>query len=235
MNQLVKTNYSKFILVSHARSGSNLLLSTLNSHPDIVAEPEIFAGHNRNKEEDFYPILNNLFCERPQNVKAVGCKIFYYHLNKDEWQELSKITDLKVIHLIRKNKLSMITSMKVAFKTDQWGIKNESERIDVSKKQIHINNEALRDSFVQIDSWQSETNNLFKNHQIKEVFYEDFVDNFKESINEIYDFMGLPKVSDKNIRIKHKKQNPEPLNQLIKNYSELKQSFENTPWQHYFV
>ena len=233
--QIKKTNYSKFILVSHARSGSNLLLSTLNSHPNIIANSEIFAGHNRNKGEDFYPILNSLFCDRPQNIQAVGCKIFYYHLNKNEWYELSKIPDLKVIHLIRQNKLSMIASMKVAFKTDQWGIKNDSERIDISKKQIKIDDEALRNSFMQIDSWQAKTNEIFSKHQLKEVFYEDFTSQFKNTIYRLYDFLDLPNLPDSDIEIKHKKQNPEPLNQLIKNYSELKQSFKNTPWQHYFI
>ena len=71
----------KFVIVSHARSGSNLLLNSLNYHSNITAEHEIFAAHNRKIGENFHPILNNLFRERSENIKAVGCKIFYYHLN----------------------------------------------------------------------------------------------------------------------------------------------------------
>ena len=228
------TNYSKFIIVSHARSGSNLLLNSLNSHPNLIAEHEIFAAHNRDIGENFQPTLDRLFRNRPESVKAVGCKIFYYHLNKDEWQELSKIPELKVIHLKRKNRLSMIVSMKVAFKTDQWGIGDESERIDVLKKQIHLNEESLRTSFSNIESWENDVTKTFGQHPLKEVYYEDLTSQYENTLDGLFNFLGVTTIPTEMINIKHKKQNPEPLDQLIQNYSELKKKFQNTPWQHYF-
>lgn len=226
--------YSKFIIVSHARSGSNLLLNSLNSHPNIIAEHEIFAAHNRQIGENFYPILNNLFGERPETAKAVGCKIFYYHLNQDEWQQIGEIPGLKVIHLKRKNRLRMIVSMKVAFKTSQWGITDESQRIDAAQKQVYLDYDFLCNKFEDIESSENTTEKLFKPTQIANVFYQDLVHQHENTISSLFDFLDLPAFTVSTEKIRHKKQNPEPLSQLIQNYDELKAKFANTPWASYF-
>ena len=235
-SSLKETNksYSKFVIVSHARSGSNLLLNALNFHPNIIAEHEIFAAHNRNIGENFQPTLDNLFRERPEKAKAVGCKIFYYHLNEEEWRQISEIPELKVIHLKRKNTLSTIVSMKVAFKTDQWGITNESERIDAAKKQVYLDYDFLRQRFEQIESWEKNVPKLFNKSSIKNVFYQDLVGQYKPTVKSLFDFLELPQISLNNVKIKHKKQNPEPLSQLVENYDELKAKFADTPWSSYF-
>lgn len=226
--------YSKFIIVSHARSGSNLLLNSLNSHPNIIAEHEIFAAHNRQIGENFHPILNNLFGERPETAKAVGCKIFYYHLNRDEWQQISQIPGLKVIHLKRKNRLKMIVSMKVAFKTSQWGITDESERIDATQKQVYLDYDFLCNKFEDIESSEKTTEKLFKPAQIANVCYQDLVNQHENTLSSLFDFLDLPAFAVSTEKIEHKKQNPEPLSQLIQNYDELKAKFANTPWASYF-
>ncbi|ELS03170.1 Stf0 sulfotransferase [Xenococcus sp. PCC 7305] len=227
-------NYSKYIIVSHARSGSNLLLTSLNSHPNIIAEHEIFAAHNRKIGENFYPILNHLFRERAENIKAVGCKIFYYHLNEDEWQELASIPELKIVHLQRKNRLSMIVSMKIAFKTKQWGITDESQIIDASQKKVHLNHEFLNKSFEDIESWENNIKMIFPQSQIQDIFYEDLVEKYDQSLYKVFDFLDVEQIPQKEIDTKHKKQNPEPLNELIQNYQELKNQFQNTAWEQYF-
>jgi LPS sulfotransferase NodH len=227
-------SYSKFLIISHARSGSNLLLNALNSHPNIIAEHEIFAAHNRNIGENFQPTLDNLFRERPESAKAVGCKIFYYHLNQDEWRQISEIPELKVIHLKRKNSLSMIVSMKVAFKTDQWGITSEAERIDAAKKQVHLDYDFLLERFEQIELWEKNIPKLFDRSPIQNVFYQDLVGQYQQTVEGLFDFLALPQISLEKAEIKHKKQNPEPLNQLIDNYDELKEKFADTPWASYF-
>lgn len=228
------TNYSKFIIASHARSGSNLLLNSLNSHPNLIAEHEIFAAHNRNIGENFQPTLDNLFRARPKDISAVGCKIFYYHLNEAEWQQISKIPNLKVIHLKRQNRLSMIVSMKVAFKTDQWGITNESDRIEADKKQVYLDYDFLRNSFEKIELWEENINELFGQSQIANISYENLSQHYGETISSLFNFLGVPEIPIEQIKTKHKKQNPEPLDRLIQNYAELKAKFANSPWKHYF-
>ena len=228
------SDYQKFIIVSHARSGSNFLLNSLNSHPNIIAEHELFAAHNRDIGVNFQPTLDKLYGERPTTAHAVGCKVFYYHLNEDEWQKISEIPNIKVIHLKRKNRLSMIVSMKVAFKTNQWGITNESERIEAERKQVYLDYDYLRNSFEKIKSWEDETEKLFDSSQINNIFYEDLTKEYKQTINSLYDFLKVQQIPIEQIKSKHKKQNPEPLNQLIQNYDELKAKFINTPWEKYF-
>ena len=227
-------DYTKFVIVSHARSGSNLLLNSLNSHYNLKAEHEIFAAHNRNIGENFEPTLNNLYGERAANIHAVGCKIFYYHLNSSEWQKMSKIPNLKVIHLKRKNRLSMIVSMKVAFKTSQWGITEESERIDASEKQVYLDYDFLNNSFANIKKWEEETEKMFDPANICNIYYEELTSKYAETVTSLFDFLGVNRIPVEQIKSRHKKQNPEPLSQLIQNFDELKLKFANTPWEDYF-
>ena len=232
--QQLNHNYAKFAIVSHARSGSNLLLNSLNSHPNLDLEHEIFAAHNRNIGENFQPTLDNLFRPRPENISAVGCKIFYYHLNEAEWQQLSEIPRLKVIHLKRQNRLSMLVSMKVAFKTDQWGITSESERIAAAQKQVYLDYDYLRDSFIRIETWEERIEQLFGQSQIADVSYENLSQHYEKTVGDLFDFLDVPQIPIEQIKTKQKKQNPEPLNQLIENYAELKARFADTRWKHYF-
>jgi LPS sulfotransferase NodH len=230
---LANNKYEKFILISHARSGSNLVINAFKSHPHLEVAHEIFAGHNRNIGESFEPILENLFNKKPRSIKAVGCKIFYYHLTNEEWEKISSISDLKVIHLKRKNRLRTITSLKIAFKTDQWGISKKSEGIEKDKKLIRLDFDEVLKKIEEIDSWERQTEERFKNHSLKNIYYEDLAANPHDTIMDLVKFLGINNL-EVPIQIKNKKQNLESLEELIENYQELKEKFKNTSWFYYF-
>ncbi|WP_280564143.1 hypothetical protein [Chromohalobacter sp. 48-RD10] len=72
--------YRKFIVLTRSRTGSNLLVSLLNSHPNISADGEIFSKLNG---RDYKRIISNAFSRQPRYIKAKGFKIFYYHPQDD--------------------------------------------------------------------------------------------------------------------------------------------------------
>ena len=115
--------YRRFIVLSRSRTGSNLLISLLNSHPHIYTEREIFgklSGRNY--------------------VKAKGFKIFYYHPLDDDscsiWDELQSLDDLYVIHLKRRNILRTLLSRKTAGIQDVWSV--GSDRHSSCREQISV-------------------------------------------------------------------------------------------------
>src|SRR5262245_4120422 len=70
-------NYVPFIVLAHARTGSNMLLSMLRSHPQVVVSGEVFA---RVEPDKLHATVERTFGRRvPRRVRATGCKVFYYH------------------------------------------------------------------------------------------------------------------------------------------------------------
>ena len=114
-------NFVRFIVLTRSRTGSNLLLSFLNSHPNIFCESEIFA-----KLDGANPIsrLLAVFAKQPRHIRAKGFKIFYYHpldAKADElWRVLEQRNEIRVIHLRRENILRTLLSRKIASIRGSW-------------------------------------------------------------------------------------------------------------------
>ena len=93
--------YQKFIIISHRRFGSTLLIRLLNSHPNIVAKAEKFKNLENTTTLD---VWDEVFDDQPEEIKAVGCKIFYFHPmgseDKTVWDKIDT-PEIKKIHLIR--------------------------------------------------------------------------------------------------------------------------------------
>src|SRR5215470_17880833 len=69
-------HFTKFIVLSRSRTGSNLLQSLLSSHPEIVTENEILQRLDGRNPRD---IVARAYARQPYFVKAKGFKVFYYH------------------------------------------------------------------------------------------------------------------------------------------------------------
>src|SRR5262245_35796159 len=93
------SDYSRFIILSRGRSGSNLLRGLLNSHSQIITFGELFRSYDsigwefpnydhylqyrrlislfQNDPANF--LEKKVFRKFPKHIAAVGFKIFYYH------------------------------------------------------------------------------------------------------------------------------------------------------------
>jgi hypothetical protein len=131
--------YSKFVIVSHLRSGTHLLRTALESHPAIVCQTEVFNSDNPNLP---YPlstptsrILGDwVFRNFSPEVERVGFVLQVYHpwglkafpgiranpVWGDVWSQLAAMPDLRVIHLRRDNLLRRHLSHVMARKTGNW-------------------------------------------------------------------------------------------------------------------
>ncbi len=132
-------NYQPFVLVSHLRSGTHMLRSSLESHPAIRCQSEVFNSDNR---ELPYPlstptqeILDRwVYHEYPPAVQFVGFVLHAYHPRglvlvpevrenprwDDVWTILADMPCLRVIHLKRRNLLRRHLSHLMARSTGTW-------------------------------------------------------------------------------------------------------------------
>jgi len=95
---------------------------------------------------------------------------------------------------------------------------------------VHIDIKKLLNDFANTDNQIKRTQEVFKNHRIFEVTYENLINERENTINEILRFLEVSKV---NLKSPYKKQNPEKIQDLVSNYNELYDKLINT--EHSFM
>ena len=242
-------DYQKFVVLARPRTGSNLLVSLLQSHPNLRLFYELFNKSLSNKtfwdfinydidnvyqykEEEPVSFLKKLvYREMPQSVSGVGFKLFYTHARSSNenqvWDYLKESKDLNIIHLKRKNLLKTHLSEQVALKTQIWvGKKNPSQIYPIELDYNH----AL-EFFNSVKEQEEKHYNFFSDHNIFEVNYEDLVKDIEFYSRKIQGFLKLPY---KPLYISTPKQSSIPLSQAISNFMELKEKFDGSPWSDLF-
>lgn len=267
----------RFAVLATARTGSNLLMSLLNSHGAIKMYGELFNIDSLT-EQTLNLVLHDpvdylkkkLGDSTASDHQSVGFKMFYDHLSfdyfdkmvcpasisgklidkyenfdslirsnysisylnnkfKSLWNYLVKDTDLKIIHLKRRNKLDTLISLKTAYATSEWmhwmpGTQNR-------KMQLDLDYEECFNYFSAIERYETVNDITFRNHSKLEMYYEDLVSDKQQCANDICDFFELPY---KPVKTLLKKQIAYPPCEIINNYNDLKKAFENTSWNIYF-
>jgi len=223
--------YTPFIILGSMRTGSNLLRLALESCPQVVMENEIFNQRHPDFGYEYDTIMEQLYCKYPINIKAVGCKIFYDHLSKEEWNEFSTLPKCRIIHLMRRNKLRNYLSLKIAEQTDRWLENWLNKKLPIQERRVFMNKQEMFAHFHKIEAWEQQASQQFKNCDLINIYYEDLIMNYAETVSNVTQFLGVKKC--KNHSMKLRKQNPESMQQLILNYEEVERVLSNTPFQVY--
>jgi LPS sulfotransferase NodH len=226
------SNFVPFIVLTRSRSGSNLLLSFLNSHPNIHAEPEIFG---RTRGRDPLRRLRIALGKQPRRIKAKGFKIFYYHPldNPSEklWKTLEAMELLRVIHLRRENVLRTLISRKVAEGDKVWMVTDRDATPAAPRPKLSFTVSELESGFVQTREWEIAGAHRFRSHPLLAVTYESLVSQPDATFARILEFLDLDFHAP---QTGLQKQNPGRLCDLMENYEELRDAFAGTPWREYF-
>jgi LPS sulfotransferase NodH len=225
------TDFVPFIVLTRSRTGSNMLISMLDSHPNIRAEGELFRDLNP-KLSGF--ALDLVFSRQPRHVRASGFKIFYGHARKggatSVWDKLERMDRLSVIHLKRKNILRTVVSDRIARDQGVWLAKS-SKDLPKRCKRIKLPIAEAERAFSLTKLRELEGDRRFGAHRRLELYYEDLVSDAQATFQKVTEFLNVPYVEP---TIQLRKQNPEPLKDLLVNYDELKAAFSETHWQQCF-
>ena len=225
--------FRRFIVLSRSRAGSNLLISLLNSHPNIHVDREIFSKLNG---RDYKKVIKRAFGKQPFYVKAKGFKIFYYHPLDDKscgiWDNLASLDDLYVIHLKRRNILHTLVSRKFAEITDVWSVRSDLPSSSFKKEvSVSFTIDELNQGFKQTKEWEEAGDNAFRNHPLLSIDYEELVNHPTAAFFKLIDFLGVQQLK---LQTKLKKQNTRTLRETVTNYDELKSAFAETEWAPFF-
>jgi hypothetical protein len=199
-----------------------------------------------------------IFCEYPREIRAVGFKFHYGH----QWgspgilEELLADKDLRVLDLRRRNMLRMLVSLRLAQETGVWlqegrpprirnvlrhplkvthrylrklqGVKPDQQGRDI---RLRVSPEDLSTFIAQTEFRITRFAELFAEHPTLTVSYEQAVDHPEEAFARAQSFLGL---EPQPLTVATRRQNPEPLRELIENYDELYEAFKDTPCEAFF-
>ncbi len=219
-------NYSAFVVLCAPRTGSTLLHTCLNSHPNILSCGEILRTTLAQQVgKRLAPISEWIFNARPQSIASLGLKLFYRYEHEKEFREAFRevlVDDtIRVIHLRRLDLRRMYVSLLLAQKTGVWN------DMKVAKKQnllpLHIPVDDF-DTFCRdyIQNWYR-ANKLFEAHEVLHLTYEDLTSRQDEVLMQVQEFLGVKR---KKLFSLLRKQNPENLPQLISNHQEITDLFK---------
>lgn len=219
---MAKTNY---IIITHARSGSHMIGSYLDSHPEISFKDDVFNSVNQMECDNRY---RDYLSQTGDADIIKGFRIPYRKMNSnnnDIWQKIVSNKQFKIIHWQRSNLLRTYISWAIAKKTKAWmGNKTQPE---LDEKRISLKFSEFEKWITKIITLQQKSEYEFRNHVSFTVCYEDFLAD-KNKMKEILHFLEVD--PDVALITEFRKQNPEPLDQLIINYDEFAASFQNTKW-----
>jgi LPS sulfotransferase NodH len=174
-----------------------------------------------------------LFGRYPSAIRAVGFKLFYYHARDGHkasiWSYLRGRTDLKVVHLKRRNLLRTHLSRQRAALTDQWV--NTSGQPDSGVVVRLDYEECLRD-FLQTRAWEEQCDQDFADHPMFQVEYESLVGDYPAETRSLQEFLGL---EPRAVSPSTFQQTRQPLSAVIANYAELREKFAGTQWAEFFT
>lgn len=219
---------AKFVVLGSPRSGTTMLLSYLNSHPNVKAKGELFRFLRGRSSEGLWA---DAFMTKKVGVHAVGFKLLRSHpedsIDKSVWSRIKGDEKLKILHLRRKNLVRWYVSRLVALQTSCWNTYSRKKVLPLSERKIHVNVAEALASFESELRYHEQIERYYSKSQLLKVVYEDLVRSGDQEFSRIFKFLSIP---DCRVRSSTVKINFEPLHDLITNYKEVESRLKNTPY-----
>lgn len=243
-------SYQQFVILGTARTGSTMLWSYLNSHPDILCLRGVYGSTKKINFGKFYGELpeeyqsseliklrnekpiefleNYVWKEYSKPFKAIGFKYFYDHnrhlTNKNELVNyFAANSTVKFLHIKRDNLLATLFSYKRALAQQLWTKTNTDFRTSISVQECN-------DYFQQILYNQKLFDELFTDRTLQ-VNYGNLLKATERTLQEVLDFIGVKAIS---LITETNKNRDTKLSDCITNYTELKTHFKSTEYAKYF-
>jgi len=233
---------TKFVIVGIRRTGTTLIRTTLNNHPDIKCYGEVFNFGRRFKrrrghrcEGSYRRYINeipaghipDIVCRQPTvksfldnlyshpEARSVGFKLTMTQKNRfPQVMPYFKEHNVHVIQVIRRNILKTLVSRSVKKVTGQ-----SHTTTGMKKTQINLEIPRLLPELERFDAenkqWEKDCVGL----PYMKVYYEDFVANKVPHLEGMLSFLGMEVRQDIGSHLR--KGNPDDLSEIILNYDEV--------------
>ena len=167
--------------------------------------------------------------------KKTGFKFKYEEMSHNLFTEVKDFManqkEIKIIHLKRKNLWKRFKSSFIAQNiTHEFNSTDSRIKVDTNRL-FKIKIKEIKKSFDKSLKWQSEFDELFSEHQVLNITYEEILKNKQLSFDKVTDFLEIKNQTWQPWTKKIKNTNEDD---LIKNIQDIRDYFENTHYEKYF-
>lgn len=221
----------KFVILTVGRSGSELLVSLLNSHNNICCRGELLG------KKVFFPQRYINYYQNLGEKDAFGFKLIIYNFDvqkiQDEFNFVNALynSGYKIIRLERKNLLRQAISHMYAVYRNKYHHKISQGTQKLEPMQVNITD--LRKELVLFEGLRKREALLLEHFSYLDLCYEeDLTDELSQqaSVDRISDYLGLTPAKAQTDFIKT---TPDFLYNLISNYEDIISFIQTTEYTRY--
>jgi hypothetical protein len=234
-------NYPKFIILAHYRTGSTLLASLLNCHPQVFCDNEIllkFLHSNFNKV--LFPNLYIVgkFLRKKNTLYGFDLKLYQLQklnicLADQEYQDfLLNLyqNNWKILYLKRQNLLRQEISSLIAHERKIWFYHSDGKYIE---KPIFIDPQKLFDDMLKSEKIITLEKKCLSKIPHLEIIYEDDLlssEQHQKTMDKVFKYLDLDSTK---IHTNYKKTSADNLRDDIINYDEVVDFIRQTQYAHF--
>jgi hypothetical protein len=145
------------------------------------------------------------------------------------WDYLARHSNIRVLHIKRRNILAQYLSLQLAHKTNVWSTIHPVAR---ETQPVRLEIEDCRKHFAWVRSLEEEADAFFAGHEMLQVVYEDLLADQTAELSKVQEFLGL---REQRLSARTVRQRTVPLPRAIANYGALKKAFSGTDWEDFFA
>lgn len=195
-------------------------------------------GFYRDGQDGAQFLRDSVFYEHYWEPVAVGFKLFYHQARQTDgarraWAHLIAHKDIRVVHLVRRNMLESMLSLRIAIQTNRWAsLAGEDPAPAELLAPLHFSPQECEGFFSETEKSQQWARAAFREHPCIEIEYEgDLCRRFQATVHRVQDFLGVPRRRARRLLRKQAQRRPA---EQIGNYAELKAHFAPTPYARWF-
>ena len=219
-----------FMILSRGRSGSELLRSLLNSHPEIYCDGEIFT--------DKLILSPKLFLKgmaKKQSVRLYGYKAKPFHL-KRQFNQISRIKsefftpEIKIIYLKRLNILRQAISVQIGNQKNRW---HDTIETGTLNKKFVIDYEELIMQIKSFEKNEKREKEFLKNIRYHQIIYENDLlsaENHQTTLDLVFSYLGVNSIQ---VQTNYIRSTTDHLSDFIKNHDEIISKIKKTDYNRY--
>lgn len=223
----------RYFVLSSPRSGTHMLRTSLDNHPQVVCMTEMFNPDYTESKYDFTPdtpaaeiLANYIFTPENMTHPCVGFLLHRCGARFGNWPDLWSLLEqdkhLAAISLRRQNLLRRYLSVQLMKNQDLEGN---------PPAPLYFDKDLLIGDFQKQEAKIAEFDARFSDHPLITVTYEDLCDRYTETMGSIQSFLNLTPV---NLEPGTKRRATPALAEIVANYTELKREFADTKWFSFF-
>ena len=227
-----------FIIFAQQRSGSNLLMNLIRSHPDIHLNSWMLTD-DVEKNGETWAFEQGFHMAMDKSRAIIG---FTAYLKQNLHQHIRQRQGVKILFLHRKNRLATLLSRNMSHRLSTYiaperGIHSMEEAVERRSEMppLHIPVEEAEGFFEEWSAKTKEVLDCFEGTDWLQVFYEDLCRDPEPVMRRVYQHFELPfhpvahTPGDGSVKLDQR-----PLHEAIENYEGLKAYFTGTPWEAFF-